>query len=252
MGNNNQVMNGAEEFYFLGNQTGVLVIHGFTGSTQSMRFLGEQLADVGFTVFGPRLTGHGTTPEDMEQATYHNWMETVENGLKKLNESCSEVFVTGLSMGGTLTLYLAEHHPELKGIMPINAATHMPEMNAAYKDLSSTDTRFVDGIGSDIKKENVKELAYAKTPVKSMRELITLSEQVRNNLGKINMPTLIFSSVEDHVVPPENSQEIFETILAEDRKLISLDNSYHVATLDNDKEHIAEKCIEFVKEKSAL
>ena len=53
-----EVMKEAEEFYFPGNEIGVLVIHGFTGSTQSMRFLGERLAETGFTVFGPRLTGH--------------------------------------------------------------------------------------------------------------------------------------------------------------------------------------------------
>ncbi|WP_188454225.1 alpha/beta hydrolase [Virgibacillus oceani] len=242
-----QVMEDAKEFYFTGNKTGVLVIHGFTGTTQSMRFLGEQLAEAGLTVYGPRLTGHGTTPEDMENAKYQDWIQTVENGLKKLKETCSEIYVAGLSMGGTLTLYLAENYPKIKGIMPINAAINMPELIETYAALASTDTRFVDGIGSDIKKEGVKELAYPKTPVKSMGEIITLSEQVRVNLDKINTPALIFSSPVDHVVPPENSQEIYQTISSEDRSIIVLENSYHVATLDNDKELIAEKCIEFIK-----
>ncbi|WP_088052842.1 alpha/beta hydrolase [Virgibacillus dakarensis] len=241
------IMKDAEEFYYPGNNTGVLVIHGFTGSTQSMRFLGEQLAEAGFTIYGPRLTGHGTAPEDMEKSTYQEWIQTVEDGLEKLKATCSAVFVTGLSMGGTLTLYLAENHPEIKGIVPINAAIEMPELIETYEQLRFTDTKFVDGIGSDIKKEGVEELAYPKTPVKSMGELINLSKLVRSNLAKINVPALIFSSTVDHVVPPENSQEIYESIIFENRSIIKLENSFHVATLDNDKELIAEKSIEFIK-----
>ncbi|MEN1967460.1 alpha/beta fold hydrolase [Lentibacillus sp. N15] len=242
-----QVMKEAEEFYFPGNDTGVLVIHGFTGSAQSMYYLGKQLADTGFTVFGPRLTGHGTQPEDMEQASYQDWIQTVEDGLEKLQVTCSNVFVAGLSMGGTLTLYLAEKYPEIKGIVPINAAIEMPELIKNYQDLSPTDTRFVDGIGSDIKQAGVQELAYSKTPVKSMGELIRLAELVRDDLGKITAPALIFSSVEDHVVPPENSREIYESITSENRTITLLENSYHVATLDHDKELIAEKSIAFIR-----
>ncbi|WP_164667807.1 alpha/beta hydrolase [Virgibacillus doumboii] len=249
MANSFPVMKEAVEFYFPGNKTGVLVIHGFTGTTQSMYYLGEQLAEEGFTVFGPRLTGHGTTPEDMENASYQDWIQTVEKGLDKLKATCEAIFVAGLSMGGTLTLYLAENHPEIKGVMPINAATHMPELIANYDSLKNTETRFVKGIGSDIKQEGVVELAYEQTPVKSMQELIKLSEMVRENLSNVSAPAMIFSSTEDHVVPPENSREIYESIASDVRDFIVLDNSYHVATLDADKELIAKKCKAFIGER---
>ncbi|MDY0406152.1 alpha/beta fold hydrolase [Virgibacillus sp. 179-BFC.A HS] len=242
-----QVMEEAKAFYYPGNDIGVLVIHGFTGSTQSMRYLGEQLAAEGHTVYGPRLAGHGTAPEDMEASSHQQWIQSVEEGLQKLAETCASIFVTGLSMGGTLTLYLAENHPEIKGIMPINAAIEMPELIETYHQLRDTGQRFVEGIGSDIKKPGIKELAYPKTPVKSMGEIIALSQKVRENLGKISAPALIFSSVEDHVVPPENSREIYDAISSENRTLILMEDSYHVATLDNDKEMIAEKCKDFIQ-----
>lgn len=241
------VMKEAEEFYFEGNEVGVLVSHGFTGSTQSMRFIGEQIAKRGFTVYGPRLTGHGTHPEDMERATYHDWIATVENGVRKLKETCSTLFVVGLSMGGTLALYLAENNPDIAGIMPINAATYMPEFASYYEGLKQNNTRFVPGIGSDIKQEGIKELAYDETPVKSMGDLLTLMEIVRKDLAKITVPTLVLSSTVDHVVPPENSKEIYESISSEDKRMVTLENSYHVATLDYDKELIAEECIGFIE-----
>ncbi len=238
------VKQGAEPFYCEGNKIGVLVLHGFTGSTQSMRYLGEQLASEGYTVCGPRLKGHGTHYEDMEQSTYEEWIESVEEGYQWLNERCDTLFITGLSMGGTLTLYLASKHPEVKGIMPINAAIDLPDLEQMR---GKTEPRFLDAIGSDIKAEGVDELAYEKTPTKSIQEILKLVEITRKDLSNIKMPALIFKSIEDHVVPPENSTTIYEEIASTNKEVIDLNDSYHVATLDHDKELIAEKCKAFIK-----
>lgn len=242
-----EVMEQAKEFSFPGSKVGVLVVHGFTGSTQSVRYLGEQIADAGYTVYGPRLTGHGTDPKDMETAIYADWLQDVEHALEKLQERCSTIFVTGLSMGGTLTLYLAEKYPEVAGMMPINAAINLPDMHENYAALKKDNTRFIAGIGSDIKKPNTEELAYKETPVKSMGELLALTKLVRDNLSNISIPALIFSSTIDHVVPPHNSENIYITITSVEKEKVNLENSYHVATLDYDQEMIAEKCIEFIK-----
>lgn len=242
----NKILDEAKEFFYPGNEIGVLICHGFTGSTKSMRYLGTQIAKKGYTVLCPRLTGHGTDPEDMERSSYKDWIRDVETGLERLNEICSTIFVAGLSMGGTLTLYLAENHPELAGIMPINAAIEMTELKKIYEKYQNSQYRFLDGIGSDIKREGIKELAYSKTPVKSMGDLISLMEEVRKDLGKINIPSLILSSTTDHVVPPSNSKEIYDAISSSDKTIVYLKNSYHVATLDNDKEFIAKECIRFI------
>lgn len=246
MGQKYSILQDAEAFYHEGNGIGILVSHGFTGTTQSMAYLGKRFAEAGYTVYGLRLTGHGTTPEDMATSTFKDWIKDVEMGLKKLKEVCTTVFVAGLSMGGTLTLYLAENHSEIAGIMPINAAVHMPEFEQHYGSLKGVED-FVDGIGSDIKAEGIKELAYAKTPVQSMGELVQLLKIVEGDLWKVTAPTLILSSTVDHVVPPENSQMIYDQIQSDIKEIVKLEESYHVATLDNDKELIAEKCIAFVK-----
>src|SRR5690625_3793208 len=219
------ILQGAEPFYFDGNDVGVLMIHGFTGTTQSMRYLGETIAESGYTVYGPLLTGHGTDPQDMETRSCSDWMTDVEKAYEKLRSTCSTVFVAGLSMGGTLTLYLAEKYPEIAGIMPINAAIELQGMETYYEDIRHKGEKFVAGIGSDIKKENVTELVYAKTPVRSMGELVKLMKQVRKALASVQAPILIFSSTVDHVVPPENSQDIFDMISSTNKKIIPLENS---------------------------
>jgi carboxylesterase len=245
MADNYPVLNGAEPFYFEGGRTGILVSHGFTGSTQSMRPLGEAYAKAGYTVCGPRLKGHGTHYEEMEQTQYSDWIASIEEGFQWLKERCDDIFVTGLSMGGTLTLYMAEKHPEIKAIIPINAAVEISDMEGAA-DLQGV--RFLDAIGSDIKKADVKELAYEKTPVKSIGEIVQLMELVKGGLADIQCPALIFVSSEDHVVPPDNSRLILDRISSKDKKLITMENSYHVATLDNDQQLIIDETLAFIKE----
>jgi carboxylesterase len=237
------VLEGAEPFYFEGNHVGVLVSHGFTGSTQSMRPLGEAYAKAGYTVCGPRLEGHGTHYEEMETTTFGDWIASVEEGFQWLKSRCDTIFVTGLSMGGTLALYIAENHPEIKGIIPINAAVDIPDM-APVRNLEGV--RFLDAIGSDIKKTGIQELAYEKTPVQSVKEILVLMEQVKADLPKVTCPALIFVSEEDHVVPPNNSQMIFDGIYSETKELHHMKNSYHVATLDNDQQEIIDITLKFI------
>ncbi|PLR82967.1 lipase [Bacillus canaveralius] len=236
------VLEGAEPFYFEGNKVGILISHGFTGSTQSMRPLGEAYAKAGYTVCGPRLNGHGTHYEEMETTTYADWIASIEEGYQWLKERCDTIFVTGLSMGGTLTLYLAEKYPDIKGIIVINAAIEIPDMEA----VQHANVRFLDAIGSDIKNPNVKELAYEKTPVKSVREIVKLMEIVKNKLSQITCPVLIFVSEEDHVVPPGNSQIIYDQVSSPVKKMIELKNSYHVATLDYDQDVIIDETLVFI------
>ena len=93
------VMKGAEEYFHKGSDIGVLVIHGFTGTPQSVRYLAEQIAKQGYTVLVPILSGHGTAVEELETFTYHDWIRDVETGWERLKGMCNKIFVIGFSMG---------------------------------------------------------------------------------------------------------------------------------------------------------
>src|SRR5699024_10985456 len=155
-------------------------------------------------------------------------------GLNQLKKTCTVLFVTGMSMGGTLTLHLAQKYPEIAGIMPINAGIHVPRYIKFLQNVQPGDDRFLPGIGSDIKAEGIKERAYDQTPVQSLRELVILLKLVREDLHKVRVPTLIFSSIIDHVIPSENGQEIYDRISSNHKEIVRLENSFHVALLDND------------------
>jgi carboxylesterase len=248
------VMEDGLPFFFSGGDVGCLLIHGFTGTTSSMRPMGEYLAEKGLTVLGPRLPGHGTDVEDMARYTFGDWTTVVERALSELESICGQVFVSGLSLGGILTLYLGERYPErIAGLMPVSApavrlATGLQgfalHLVPALKHL----LRKFPGPGNDLKDPSVTEVAYEKMSTLALHELIRLQAAVRDDLARVTSPIRIFQGREDHVVAPMNAVEIFERVCSTDKELIWLENCCHVATLDFAKEKIFEESYRFITE----
>lgn len=244
------VLHGAESFFFKGNEIGILISHGFVGTPQSVSYLGEYLASEGFTVYGVRLSGHGTHYEDMERCTYHDWIKSIENGFHFLQQHCSNIFVIGQSMGGTLTLNLSQKYSNIKGIMLINAAINSIPPMEKYKNKQIP--RFVDEGEPDIKAKNVHEITYTKAPIESINQLFALMAETKDKLQSVNCPVLAFRSEEDHVVPSENTNYILSSIQSEIKEVIPLYHSYHVASMDNEKELIAQQCSIFIHKLSSI
>ena len=242
------ILPGAEPFFHEGSEVGVLVVHGFTGTTQSMRPLGAELARMGYTVSGPRLAGHGVSPAAMAKTGARDWVASAEHAFANLRARCSQVFVTGLSMGGTLTLYLAAKHPDaVAGAIPINGCVEMAGTDMAALAFDSTAPATVPGIGSDIKDPASRELAYPDVPVACLAEIHALVGVTRTMLARIVCPTLVITSREDHVVPPLNAGIIATRVGAGRVEQLWLENSYHVATLDHDAARIADAAAGFIR-----
>jgi carboxylesterase len=184
----------------------------------------------------------------MARTTAEDWIRSVEEAMHTLQERCSTIFITGLSMGGTLTLYMAAMYPNVfAGAVPINGAVFLDSPDLAGLAFMAGAPQVVPGVGSDIKKPGVTELAYPVMPVPAVRQLYALMATARELLPRLVCPLLIFQSRDDHVVTPDNAPYILEHACTTDKRLVWLENSYHVATLDNDKERIAAETLRFIQ-----
>lgn len=252
-----EVMEDGKPFFFEGSRVGCLLIHGFTGTTSSMRPWGEYLASKGLTVLGPRLPGHGTDVKDMGRWAYTDWTGAVETALSEISSLCGAVFVGGLSMGGLLTLYLAEKKQDkIAGVIPVCApvvrlAPGLQNAALMFVPVLKHLMKTFPGPGNDLKDPSVTEVAYDKLNVRALHELVKLARVVEADLPRIEVPIRIFEAREDHVVPPENATFIYEHVGSSDKELIWLENSYHVATLDFDKERIFEESYGFIERTSS-
>jgi carboxylesterase len=242
------VLPGAEPFSAEGGPHGALVLHGFTGSPQSMRGLAEAFAAAGFAVELPRLPGHGTTVEDMGTTSWADWSAAAEEAYEKLSARCDKVVVAGLSMGGTLTCWLATRHPGIAGIVVINGAVQGDDgsLLKLVDDAIAGGVVTMPAVGNDIAAEGVTELAYDAVPVAGTRELLLAVNELEPNLRDIRCPVLIMNSPQDHVVPPAASDHLAEEVSGPVER-VTLQRSFHVATLDHDKDLIEERAVAFAR-----
>lgn len=243
------VIEGAEAFFLKGGSTGILLCHGFLGTPQSVRELGEALGKQGYTVSCPRLPGHGTHYKDLEQFSYDDWFRSVEGAYTELRKSCASVFVIGQSMGGTLSLDLASRYPEIHGITLINPAIDIPQFET-YR--SRPAHAYVTEDAPDIKKADAVEITYGQAPVKAYQQLLGYMDAVRAKLGEVRCPVMCFQSLEDHVVPPVNTDFILDKVGSEHAFKHELHNSYHIASMDHELDFIVTKSIEWIEQSSVL
>jgi carboxylesterase len=242
------VLPGAEPIDLPGGPVGVVLCHGFTGTPQSVRPWAEHLAAAGLSVTGPLLPGHGTRWQDMNTTRFADWYAALERSFDDLRDRCSTVFAMGLSMGGTLTLRLAEERgDQLTGIVVVNASLATERRDAKLLPLLSRVLPSLPGIASDVKKPGVRELAYDRLPLAAANSLQQAWPVVRRDLARIDCPVLVYRSRVDHVVEPVSGRVLVEGMAGRQFEEKVLDDSYHVATLDNDAPVIFAGSLDFVR-----
>ncbi len=241
-------MPGAEPFHHAGGRVGALLCHGFTGTPQSLRPWAEHLAAADVTVALPRLPGHGTTLAEANVTHWEDWYAELDRHLALLRERCDDVFVMGLSMGGTLAIRLAEEHgADIAGLVLVNPSLLTKRPDRFLLPVLRWVLPTYAGIASDIKKDGPVELAYDRIPVKAAYQMSRLWLTTRADLAKVTQPILVFRSTEDHVVEPDSCRMLREKVSSTDVREVVLEDSYHVATLDNDAATIFEGSVEFVR-----
>jgi carboxylesterase len=232
-----------------GGPVGVLVLHGFTGSPRTVRPWAERLAAAGLTVRAPLLPGHGGTWQELAKTGWTDWYAAAERAFTELSARCDQVFVAGISMGGCLSLRLAETQGErVSGLVLVNPSLAGDSPLIPFTPVLKYLVRSIPSIGGDIKKPDAQEGAAKRTPVASVATLPAMWKTTVAELPSVTQPVLVYRSTEDHVVGPR-SMEVLTAALpsAEVRPLA---DSYHVATLDNDAPEIFDGTLAFVQKHS--
>ncbi|MGI8407122.1 MAG: alpha/beta hydrolase [Actinomycetota bacterium] len=246
-----QVLQGCEGFAFGEGKVGALLVHGFTGSPQGMRGLGEYLAARDISVAAPRLPGHGTSWEDLSTRRSEEWVQTVETSFDHLRSQTEEVFIVGLSFGAALSLHLAARRPaEVKGIVTLAGMVFVKDPRRHFAPVIARLVRSIPGVGNDIADPAGKELAYDRVPTKATLGMLRYLKMAEQTLPEVTAPILIMHGRQDHTVHPSNAQHIYDKVSSRHKELITLERSYHVITLDLEKDAVFERTYDFIKEHS--
>jgi carboxylesterase len=243
----------AQPFLLEGGEHGILLLHGFTGSAGHMRLIGEELNRQGFTVLGIQLPGHGTRMEDMQNVHWQDWLQSAKEGFLTLKERCEKVSVAGLSMGGVLTLLLAQQ-------TRVNAAVVMSTPMALKNKLASlapVASRFtpVTYWKGDEQREKLLDqkydYGYPGFPTARIVDLMHLIRLARRNLFNITCPTLVMQSRADNTIAPNSADIILQGIRSEKKAVLWLDDVPHVVTISREYQRIAKAMGEFLQSAQA-
>lgn len=246
---------GAEPFSAPGGPHGALVLHGITGTPASVRGLAGALAGAGFAVEAPLLPGHGTSMEDLLDKRWDDWSATAEEAYAGLAARCERVVVVGLSMGGTLACWLAASATaDVAGVVCVNPMIEPPAPSFfdILEGLLAEGVEVMPGIAGDVARpsEGGREPGYGGTPVAATLSFMRAVADLEPRLRQIRVPLLLFTSRVDHVVPPSSS-DVLAGGVGGPVERVTLERSYHVATLDWEADLIERRTVEFALEVTA-
>ncbi len=245
------------EFFFPGEGVSVLLVHGFTGTPYEMRYLGERLSARGVRVRGVKLAGHAGAPEDLGLAGYDNWYESVVHGLEELRQFGEPNVVVGLSMGAVLAARVAADQREaVAGLVMLAPAFFLPTS-------TTMKINFVRMLGSitanlylyNSEASDIYDAAARRVhprcplmPLTAPMKLLDLCAIVKPKLAHITQPALVMHAKHDHTCPiRKNLDYVMKHLGSPEKRAVELEESYHVITVDSEKESVANEVIEFVE-----
>jgi len=218
-------------FLWEAGRTGILLVHGFTATTAEVRPLAQALHAKGYTVSGPVLPGHNTSPEEINKFTWHDWVSTTEQAYQELAPKCDRVFVGGESTGGLLALYLASQHPEISGVL-----TYSPALKLTITTIDQVKLRllapFIPYLAKGGKEDHLPWKGYTVNPLKGVVQLLNLQKQVNAKLYQIRRPVLIVQGRLDTTVDPRVPDMIQAGVSSVIKEIHWMEKSGHCVALD--------------------
>ena len=247
------LMPGGEPFFYpASSDVGGLLIHGFTGAPEEMRWMGEYLAKQGITTLGIRLFGHATQPADMNRARQRDWLASVEDGYHMLSSQVSKMFMVGLSTGGALSLIMARDFP-VSGVIVMSTPTQFPDKRVRQLrpvvPLVSKVWRFAAQNGDSDwhdKQAEQKQVHYDVFPVRATAELNDLLEEMRKTLDQVTVPALLIYAKGDGTISPESGQQMYDGLGSDDKELLWLTESGHNIPRDASRKQAFEAAAAFI------
>lgn len=223
-----------EPFYFPGGPAGCLLVHGFSGAPDEMRWMGEYLAERGFSVLGIRLFGHATDPADMNRARWRDWLASVEDGYHLLSGQCNQIVTVGFSLGGALSLLAARHLP-LAGVVVMATPLQVPDPRVRRLrwaiPLLSKLVPFLEQpppSPSSVRGTADEHLHYPVYPVRAAAELHDVLGEMRRGLPAVQPPVLLIFARDDPAVSRDDAEAMLARLGSADKQLTWIEHGGHV------------------------
>ena len=235
-------------------KTGVLLVHGYMAAPEEVRPLATCLHQHGYTVFTPRLRGHGTSPEDLALRSWEDWLQSVERGYLVLANSCEDVVLGGFSVGAGLALFAATNILyKVRAVFAINCAMRLRRRSARLAPAVVLWNKLVDKLVKDDGRRHFvpnepenPHINYLRNPISGIKELMELMDELSKRIDRVSVPALLIQSSDDPVVDPEGSKRIYEGLGSHNKELIMFNSDRHGILRGDVSERVFARVLEFL------
>jgi esterase/lipase len=180
---------------------GVLLTHGLTDAPYSMHSLASFFQENCFRVMAILLPGHGTQPGDLLDVTWQEWAKAEAYGTDKLAAEVDEIYLAGLSTGGTLSVYQALGDNRIRGLFLFS-----PALKITPKASLATVHKIYSWLVPSAKWVDIMPdkaiYRYESFPKNAAAQIYALIQEVQAQLHEhaVNIPVFTAASQDDTTV----------------------------------------------------
>lgn len=233
---------------------GVILVHGYMAAPEEIRPLADYLYRHGYSVYGVRLRGHGTAPEDLATRTWEKWYDSVGRAYIIIKNAMKSFSIVGFSTGGDLALLQAANKPgRFKAVVSINAPLNLQHISSKFASVivawNTVLTKFhlqkgkMEFVSNEPQNRHIN---YFRNPVSGVRQLEKLMHRVEKRLKDISDPVLVVQATEDPVVHPGSGREIYEKLGSEKKSFVSIQAGHHGILWKEEAEEVQRKVLDFL------
>lgn len=237
----------AQPFEIGSGENAILLIHGFTGSPSHMRPIGDAAAAAGFSARGILLPGHGTSIADMEKSSWQAWLSACQEAMREMRAKYKRVTVAGLSMGGILSLLVAEEFEPDALILFAPALRYKKSVNylsPLVKHFMKVSKWKPHGYADFLTEY---DFGYLGAPVSKVEDMTRLQKMANAGIAKIECPTLVIQSHRDESVHATVPDRIMRGIRSKVKEICWVDQSPHVCTIGPDRAYVGARVVDFLR-----
>lgn len=233
---------------------GVLILHGFTGSLDTVRPVVPVAERLGLPYRMPVLRGHGTTYHDLVGVTQHDWVADAEAALFDLLNEVEHVICVGLSMGGLVSLNLAAKHPKhIDSLVLITPALRFSDPLTPLTPVLKLIFPFWDSPNSFNDMTLAKASTnYPKFATKTFSKLLDFAGETERLLKQVTAPTLVLYSKKDQIVHPIAVKLLEEKLGCREKTIIYFETSGHEMLQDCESEKVVQAIADYLTLRVAL
>jgi len=235
-----------EAYVHKGSRTGLLLIHGFTGSPGEMRPLAEHFAQEGYSVTAPVLAGHCSTVEEMNGTSHSDWIQSAYNAYMDLVCDTDRIIVIGHSMGGLIAFYLANRY-KVAGVVSMCTPIYFADWRAPFTPVISLFKPVHRGRITRNEEIAQYQGGYDETPLRAMRSLIRLRNVVKDELGAFMAPLLVQQARRDMTVRPASARYIYDHVGSDSKDIKWYERSGHILPVDVDRKEVWADALAFIR-----